>query len=529
MAKIAFLLMAHKGPGDVIAQAKALTAHGDAVVIHYDARAGREGYNEIRTALKGNPSIGFAKRVRGGWGTWSLVQASLNMIRAAKRFQGITHYYLISGDCYPTKSRSFIERMLAEAPHTDFIEVNDFYSSGWIRTGLRDERLIYRHWFNEREQRWWFYRSMELQRRLGWTRKPPADLSMRIGSQWWLLRAGTVNRMLVFLRRRRDVRRFFKTTWIPDEIFFQSLVGTLVPAGEIRAAPPTHLIFSDYGMPVVFYPDHEGYLRCQDRIFARKISPEAGEMRAGLLRVFAEDLADPAEGNQKISERVPPLYAYLTGRGRDGARYAPRFWQSAIAAPGEGEVLIVAAKLWHLGKRFAQAVGRVAGLPAFGYVFDEDEDLPLELGHLEHGLAKRGRHRRALLNLILDRVEGRRLVFCLDPGRSDVIDDLIGTSADVRVLALERAVPSAHLDDHARRTGLIGAAAGGFEQEELRRALCHQFETEVAMLAKAHAGRVFRNDLGRAREENLLDIGHFLRCSRAEAEALSREAERLIK
>ncbi|MEM8698713.1 MAG: beta-1,6-N-acetylglucosaminyltransferase, partial [Pseudomonadota bacterium] len=151
MAKIAFLLMAHKGPGDVIAQAKALTAHGDAVVIHYDARAGREGYNEIRTALKGNPNIGFAKRVRGGWGTWSLVQASLNMIRAAKRFQGITHYYLISGDCYPTKSRSFIERMLAEAPHTDFIEVNDFYSSGWIRTGLRDERLIYRHWFNERE------------------------------------------------------------------------------------------------------------------------------------------------------------------------------------------------------------------------------------------------------------------------------------------------------------------------------------------------------------------------------------------
>ncbi|MEL6476562.1 MAG: DUF5928 domain-containing protein [Pseudomonadota bacterium] len=527
MAKIAFLLMAHKSPAEVIAQAMALTAHGDTVTIHYDRRAGQDGFDRIRAGLKGNPNVAFARRVRGGWGTWSLVQASLNMIRMAKRrFDGITHYYLISGDCYPTKSRSYIEQALAAAPETDFIEVNEFYESGWIRTGLREERLIYRHWFNEREQRWWFYTSMNLQRRLGWRRSPPADLSMRIGSQWWLLRARTVNRLLAHLKKRRDIRRFFRTTWIPDEIFFQTLVGTLVPAGEIRSAPPTHLIFSDYGMPVVFYRDHTGYLRCQDRLFARKLSPDAAEMRAEMLRIFAEDLSDPAEGTQQVPGRLPPLYAYLTGRGRDGLRYAPRFWRGAIEAAREGDVLIVTAKLWHVGKAVARSIGQVTGATALGYIFDEDEDLPVDLGNLEHGLAKRGRHRRALLNLILGQVGGSRLVFCLDPGRRDVIDDLVAASSGVRILAVERQVPDRHLESHARRTGLIGAQAGDFERAELGRALRHQFDTETAALARAHAGRVFRNDLTRGREANLLDIGHFLRCSRAEADAITREAER---
>ena len=34
----------------------------------------------------------------------------------------------------------------------DYIESFDFYGSGWIKTGIQEERLIYRHWFNERQK-----------------------------------------------------------------------------------------------------------------------------------------------------------------------------------------------------------------------------------------------------------------------------------------------------------------------------------------------------------------------------------------
>ena len=77
-----------------------------------------------------------------------------------------------------------------------------------------------------------------------------------IGSQWWCLRRRTVEMILEFLQQRRDVIRFFSTTWIPDETFFQTLVRHLVPKGEIENRTLTFLMFSDYGMPVTFYNDH---------------------------------------------------------------------------------------------------------------------------------------------------------------------------------------------------------------------------------------------------------------------------------
>ena len=50
--------------------------------------------------------------------------------------------------------------------------------------------------------------------------------------------------------------RFFRTTWIPDETFFQTLVRHLVPETRFATRTLTFLMFSDYGMPVTFYNDH---------------------------------------------------------------------------------------------------------------------------------------------------------------------------------------------------------------------------------------------------------------------------------
>jgi hypothetical protein len=104
----------------------------------------------------------------------------------------------------------------------------------------------------------------EIQKRLGLKRAVPADLEIMIGSQWWCLRRRTVEWILSFARKRRDVMRFFATTWIPDETFFQTLVRHLVPGHEIQSRTLTFLMFTDYGMPVVFYNDHYDLLLSQD-------------------------------------------------------------------------------------------------------------------------------------------------------------------------------------------------------------------------------------------------------------------------
>ena len=103
-----------------------------------------------------------------------------------------------------------------------------------------------------------------------------------IGSQWWCLRRATIEAILEFIRDRPDVIRFFRTTWIPDETFFQTLVRHLVPEAQIRSRSLTFLMFSDYGMPVTFYNDHFDMLLAQDFLFARKISPEATDLKTKL-------------------------------------------------------------------------------------------------------------------------------------------------------------------------------------------------------------------------------------------------------
>lgn len=521
MATIAFLLLAHKEPERVIAQAHALTAHGDSVTIHFDRRAPKSAFDAIRSGLRENTRVAFAPRIRCGWGMWSLVSATLGMIRTARAaFRETTHYYLISGDCYPTKSRGYLDRYLAENADRDIIEINDFADGTWIRTGLTRERICYRHWFNERERKTLFYGALELQRRLGLERTPPDGLEIRIGSQWWLMRASTVEAILAAVEARPEIERFFRTTWIPDEIFFQTMAADVVPLHQILPHPPTHLIFSDYGMPVVFHNDHEVYLRAQDRLFARKLSTGADGLRTRLLGLFSGEGDGAAEGGTSGD-----LYGYLTRRGREGQRYAPRFWERAISPVGHGELLIIAAKIWHVGKAVEQAISEETGLPRLGYLFEEEGEIDVDLGHLEVGLQKRGRHRRALMNLVMDGLDGRRALLCIDPSRHDLIKDLLSPEATIRILAVEREISNDHLDDHAVRTGLVTAGSGAFERDELRRALRYEFDTEIDRLRRAHTDIVFRNRLDRPREDNVLDLGFFLRCRRVEAEAIARAAE----
>lgn len=520
MAKLAFLLIAHRDPERLITQVRALIAHGDCVAIHWDARADKGAFQRIKADLGGEANVVFANRVRCGWGEFSLVRASLNLIQAARRaFEDITHYYLMSGDCYPTKPRPYFDRFLDDG--RDRIEFNDFFESDWIRTGLKEDRLVFRHWFNERTQKRLFYGSLNLQRRFGLARSLPKGLTIRIGSQWWVLRASTIEKIMAFIAKRRDVVRFFRTTWIPDETFFQTLVAHLVPEAEIENHPPTHLRFSDYGMPIVFYGDHADYLRAQPRLCARKISGNASDLQAALLQTFSSSECDRDVGGANNQ-----LYSFLADRGRKGLRFAPRFWERAINARKQSTLFVVCAKLWHIGEAIEAKAAELASIPSLGYIFDDNHDLELPLGGLESGLAKRGRHRIALMNMVYDAMQTEQLILCLDTGQADVLDELVRKIGDVRILLVDRPVSEAHIRGHARRAGLLDEESTEVEVKEVLKTLSFTFGHEVTHLRDHFADRLYTNALSRTREENLLDLGHFLKVPRPAAEALTREAER---
>ena len=452
MARIAFILLCHKDPDAIVQQARQLTATGDYISIHFDARAPRAAWDKIRTELADNPNVTFAKtRIKCGWGEWSLVQATLHAVEAAvEAFPRATHFYMLSGDCMAIKSARYAKAFL-DAEDCDYIESFDFFESDWIKTGIKEERLIYRHWFNERNRKRLFYTSMRLQQKLGLARKVPEDLQIMIGSQWWCLRRRTIEWVLDFTRKRPDVMRFFRTTWIPDETFFQTLVRHLVPSSEIRSRTLTFLMFTDYGMPVTFYNDHFDLLLGQDFLFARKVSPEAKALKTRLGRLWASDRDD-----FRVSNEGRNLFKFLTGRGRIGRRFAPRFWESEASLGRSRELMIVACKKWHVAKRLTASVRSHTNIPTIDYLFNE-EDTPLpDLGGIQRTVSKRHRHRRTLLRMLFDYYDTDRLVICLDTANVDLMEDFFSDRSQTRLLEIECEFTDDYLRGHALRVGLAG-------------------------------------------------------------------------
>jgi len=452
MARIAFILLCHKDPDAIIRQARMLTAAGDYMSIHFDARARPEHFRMICSSLADHPNVPFAKRrVKCGWGEWSLVQASLNAIEAAlDAFPRATHFYMLSGDCMAIKSAAYAHEFL-DNDDADFIESFDFFDSDWIKTGMKRDRLIYRHFFNERTRKRLFYASYALQKKLRLSRRIPDDLQIQIGSQWWCLRRRTVEWILEFTRKRRDVTRFFRTTWIPDETFFQTLVRHHVPEQEIRCRTLTFLMFTDYGMPVTFYNDHYDLLRSQDALFARKISPEATELKQRLGALYADDTA-----TFQISDEGRNLYKFLTGRGRIGRRFTSRFWEKESTLGRQRELMVVICKKWHVAKRFLYEIRQVANVPTIDYLFNEEHTPLPDLGGIEATIDKRTRHRRALVRMLFDYFDSDRLIFCVDPSALDLMQDFAGDRSTTKMLEIQCNFTIDYLIGHAKRVGLAG-------------------------------------------------------------------------
>lgn len=481
MARIAYILLCHKDPDAVIAQVRSLTSAGDAVAIHLDARAARADYRRIQDALAGNPSVAFTRRrVRCGWGDWSLVAASIEGLRTAlSAFGSATHFYMLSGDCMPIKTAEHAHALL-DREDADYIESFDYFDSGWIKTGIREERLIYRHWFNERRNKGWFYRSLEWQRRLGLARQIPAGLSMQIGSQWWCLRRRTVKALLAFIAHRPDIVRFFRTTWIPDETFFQTLVRHLAPEGEIRSRTLTFLLFTDYGMPVVFHDDHHDLLLAQDHLFARKISAGALDLRRKLA-----DLYGQKGRGFPIANDGAAVHRYLTGRGRVGQRLAPRIWERDEHL-GEGRrLLMIVSKKWGVGKHLAERIREATGTAAVGYLFNEAATPLPNLGGLQGTVEKRNRHAVAVVRMLFDYWQASRLVLCLDPWSLDLMRELSDNADEARLLEVESAIGDDYLAGHARRLGLANGNTPGSTMERLLVTLRHDLAAESERIRKA--------------------------------------------
>lgn len=517
MAKIAYILLCHKDPEAIIAHAERLTAKGDMVSIHFDARSDDADFAKLQSALGSNPNVTFGKRVKCGWGEWSLVAATLSAINAALRdFPDFTHFYMVSGDCMPIKSAEYLHAFL-DNDDRDFIESFDFFHSDWIKTGVKEERLYYRYFVNERKHKKLFYALLDWQKKLGLKRKLPQGVKVMVGSQWWCLRRRTVEAILEFLKTRPDVTRFFKYSWIPDETFFQTLVRHLVPHKEIDPRTLTFLMFSDYGMPVTFFNDHYELLKAQNFMFARKISPEATDLKERLSALYAS-----GETEFAVSGEGRNLYHFTTQQGRVGRRFGERFWERESSLGRERELLVLVCKKWRVARNLQQAISKHAKIPGIGFLYEEEDAGLPDLGGLEKGRDKRTRHRRSFLRLVFEHFRSDRLVICVDPKNLDPLHDFNADRCTMRVLEIKCAFSDEFLAGHAQRLGLAGHEASGEALQKVIPTLRNEIAYESERLREAGFAHLSHLAEGSTGAERAAAVSAFLNIPTEVAEKIVR-------
>lgn len=281
---ISYLVLAHHSPPLLRRMMAQLDGPDVRFFIHIDRKS---EFGPFKWALSEfeDPLPRLYHRIDTRWGEYSLVEASLFLLREAlEHAPGTDRFVLLSGQSYPIKTREQIETSLYEADSTTYIDcaplpahlrhrIDRHYFSirGWQR--------VYPPFKAPRTARERFLNGI-FGRCFRMPRAFPAGLTPFYGSQWWCMSRKTAGYVIEFVKERPDFVRHQKHSHVPDEMFFQTILGNAAEGLDdaiIRRS--LHLAIwkgDDQPSPAVLGEEHFDRLRSSDCLFARKFDITQG-------------------------------------------------------------------------------------------------------------------------------------------------------------------------------------------------------------------------------------------------------------
>jgi Core-2/I-Branching enzyme len=227
----AFVVLAHKRPAQVARLAARLAPHP--VYLHVDGAVPDDAYAAFAAAVPGN--VRLLPRHRSGWASWGLVAAALEGVRAALAAGPPSHVMLLSGQDYPLRSAEAIGAFFAAHPETSFVPHWPLPSRMWGRFGGMDRLRVPQRPVRGRRL------ALPLPRRL------PRGIRPYGGSMYWALTADAAQKLLDTCARRPELVRFYRSTWIPDEMFVPTVVMNSAARSEVADEALTYIRWPDPG------------------------------------------------------------------------------------------------------------------------------------------------------------------------------------------------------------------------------------------------------------------------------------------
>lgn len=218
--RIAALIQAHHKPESFRRLVGALSGDLWCCYAHIDARSKIEPFREGAEGV-----VFVSERHRADWASYRIVKASISLLRAAFADRSATHFYLLSGQCYPLKSNAEIAEKIENSEFG-----GNYMTIAAMPVAFKTlDRIDEWHLRYTAPYSWWTLAARASRRFL-----PKRDLGTLLngmtphcGDAWWLIDREAAGRILGYLDRNPDFIERFRYSHCSDEMFFQTLFVSL--------------------------------------------------------------------------------------------------------------------------------------------------------------------------------------------------------------------------------------------------------------------------------------------------------------
>jgi hypothetical protein len=245
--KIAYLILAHNTPNHLSRLVRALDSPNAAFFIHVDRKS---DISPFRRRLSQRNITFLEDRVAVYWGNFSDVKATIKLIKKALSHSlDFVYFVLLSGADYPLRDPRYIEEFFSSHQGREFINLVQMPCNAVGKPVQRLENYWLKTPYNNlfvirtvaRLNKW--NMNLKLIRR-DWV-KALNDIVPYAGSQWWALTGDACRYILAFIDSRPDVVKFFNNVYMPDESFFQTIIGN----SKFAKDAVRNLTFVDWSRP----------------------------------------------------------------------------------------------------------------------------------------------------------------------------------------------------------------------------------------------------------------------------------------
>ncbi len=278
--RIAVLILAFRYPRGLRALARYFSGPDHRVFVHVDAKVGIEPF----IAAAGDGVSFVADRVTVFWRGWTMVEATMKLILAARAEGPFDQFVLLSDDALPLLDVGGFRAALAAAPHYLDVGSNRARAERYDKFFMYDSDATQTRYVPSRAVSDDAMARMARMIALRLRGKKPVERHFQ-GSQWWGLPAASIETLVARWHDDPWLRESFEFSDAPDESYFQEILGPTHARGSRKLmavdwkAPTPPRLYVQAAELAALTPTTE--------LFVRKIDFDDAELDVWLERIGA--------------------------------------------------------------------------------------------------------------------------------------------------------------------------------------------------------------------------------------------------